>query len=296
MSSFKLALHSVSYSGAWRNQAYLSLEEFLRKAASFGYKGVELVGKRPHLSPFDLREKDVLALAEQMRELSLECACIAGYNDFSTDSGFAPMLEMQLIYVDKLAQFAKMLGCPRLRLFTGYETGAPYWPLWNTCVAAIRECCKRAAEYGIEIGIQNHHDIAVDAPSLAEFIAEVGEPNCGAMFDAWAPMAQGLDLSAGVKMLSGKIIFTTAADYRRVKRFNYNPNLVNYAPGADLLKAVPMGQGFVDYKTFFAALHEIGYDGYVSYEMCSELEGGGSIANLDRCAKSFVRYMKDIIT
>ena len=289
----KLALHSVSYAGLWQNQARLGLGDFLKKAAALSYQGVELMGKRPHLSALDMDDAKLDELAERLRELSLECACIAGYTNFTAGGGFVPMLEMQLIYVDSLINAARRLGCPIIRIFTGYEAdGAPYWAQWNACVAAIRECCRRAAAYGVDIGIQNHHDIAVDPESMAEMIDEIGEPNCKAMFDAWAPMAQGYDLKAAVRALADKIAFTTAADYRRVPRHRYNPNLVNYEQGADLLRAVPMGRGFIDYEAFFKALKAAGYDGYVSYEMCSELAGGGSEANLDMYAANFVRYMQ----
>jgi len=68
---------------------------------------------------------------------------------------------------------------------------------------------------------------------------------------------------------------------------------VNYERQIDVVRAVPMGKGFIDYRGFFGALREVGFDGYVGYEMCSMLEGGGSEENLDRCARTFVEYMKN---
>jgi sugar phosphate isomerase/epimerase len=53
-----------------------------------------------------------------------------------------------------------------------------------------------------------------------------------------------------------------------------------------------MGTGFVDYPSFFSALEEAGYQGWVAYEMCAILKGGGSIENLDRCAQTFLGYMR----
>jgi sugar phosphate isomerase/epimerase len=58
------------------------------------------------------------------------------------------------------------------------------------------------------------------------------------------------------------------------------------------MRAVPMGQGIIDYKTFFNTLKKIGYQGYLAYEMCEVLEGGGSIENLDRAARAFLKYVK----
>jgi sugar phosphate isomerase/epimerase len=89
------------------------------------------------------------------------------------------------------------------------------------------------------------------------------------------------------------IVHTTVADYVRRPRFHYQPRLVNYVQKPDVIRAVPMGEGFIDYRGFFNALKANGYDGYVAYEMCSVLEGGGSEDNLDRCAKQFVEYMRE---
>jgi sugar phosphate isomerase/epimerase len=54
-----------------------------------------------------------------------------------------------------------------------------------------------------------------------------------------------------------------------------------------------MGEGMIDYPAFLGALREAGYDGGVAYEMCSPLQGGGSLENLDRCAGKFVDYLRD---
>jgi hypothetical protein len=46
-----------------------------------------------------------------------------------------------------------------------------------------------------------------------------------------------------------------------------------------------------DTGILLAALRDGGYRGPVAYEMCSPLRGGGSIENLDRCARKFLEYM-----
>jgi sugar phosphate isomerase/epimerase len=53
-----------------------------------------------------------------------------------------------------------------------------------------------------------------------------------------------------------------------------------------------VGEGIIDYELFIGALKEIGYQGYLVYEMCEVLEGGGSIENLDDTARKFLDYVK----
>jgi sugar phosphate isomerase/epimerase len=143
----------------------------------------------------------------------------------------------------------------------------------------------------VTIGVQNHHDNACDFESLSDLLQEVGAANCKAMFDAWAPALQGTDLVKAVKRMAPHMVHTTVADYVKRPRFRYHTDLINYTREIDAIRAVPMGEGFIDYRGFFQALKESGYDGFVAYEMCSYLRGGGSEANLDRCARKFLDYM-----
>ncbi len=151
---------------------------------------------------------------------------------------------------------------------------------------------RQAARFDVTIGVQNHHDTAVHHDSLFDLLEEIAEPNCKAMFDAWAPALQGVDLAAAVRKMAPYFVHTTVADYVRRPRFRYEPALVNYTRQTDAVRTVPMGEGFIDYPAFFAALKEAGYSGSVAYEMCSPLRGGGSEENLDRCARQFQRYME----
>jgi sugar phosphate isomerase/epimerase len=88
------------------------------------------------------------------------------------------------------------------------------------------------------------------------------------------------------------MINTIAADYVMQPRFTYVPDLTNYREEQPVMRAVPMGEGIVDYDTWFTTLKEIGYRGWIVYEMCEVLDGGGSIENLDSTARKFLAYMK----
>jgi sugar phosphate isomerase/epimerase len=141
------------------------------------------------------------------------------------------------------------------------------------------------------VGVQNHHDLACGFESLYDLIQEVDEPNCRAMFDAWAPALHGVDLPAAASHMGKITVFTTMADYQLRPRYHYRPALVNYEKSLPMLQAVPMGEGFIDYTTFLAALEEAGFAGRVAYEMCSPLRGGGSIQNLDSYARKFLEFV-----
>jgi len=290
----KTALHTISYGGVWPGQASLPLERIVGKAAALGYDGLMVAGKRPHASILDMDADARARLRGLMEEKGVGLACIAGYNDFcgGAERPDVPFREMQIQHIAELARLARDLGGSLVRIFTGFEReGVSYDLQWGWCVQAVKECARRASGFGVTIGVQNHHDIAGHYESVLDLLTDVDEPNCKAMFDAWSPALQGVDLVAAARTMAPHVVQTTVADYVRRPRFRYVPSLVNYERQADVIRAVPMGEGFIDYAGFLGALRDGGFDGTVAYEMCSLLRGGGGEANLDRCARRFLSWM-----
>jgi sugar phosphate isomerase/epimerase len=180
-------------------------------------------------------------------------------------------------------------------VFTGYESAhATPHAQWKITVDALRECARRAADVGVTVGVQNHHDIACGYESLYDLIQEIDHPNCRAMFDAWAPALHGVDIVEAATKLAPFTVHTTVANYQMRQRYRYVPALVNYEKATPSIQAVPMDEGFIDYPAFLSALEAGGYSGGVAYEMCSPLLGGGGMENLDRYASKFIGYMRAI--
>jgi sugar phosphate isomerase/epimerase len=294
----RAALHSIGYAGVWRGQARLSVDDFLKKAKQLGYEGVALMAKRPHVSPYDYDDKARKALRARLDELGLKLAFLAGYTDFTAgiDKPGIPHLEIQALYVGEVARLARDLGTPMVRIFTGYERpGVPYDKQYELVVEGLKMAGREAARHGVTLAVQNHHDIAIHHDAMGWLIKEVGLPNVKVGWDAWSPQLEGLsapEIRRSVLSMKPWLVNTIAADYVRLPRFTYQNELTNYRAQESVMRAVPMGKGIVDYKTFIGALREIGYQGFIAYEMCEVLEGGGSIENLDRTARQFLSYIK----
>ena len=287
-------LFSVSYAGLW-GQDTLDLEAFISKAASLGYPAVEIMAKRPHLSVLDFDTDRLERLAQVASKNGIEIATVAGYTDFTSGARNAevPFVEMQLLYIRRLAEMANKLGAKIVRVFTGYATDdAAYHGDWEKCVKALREGAALAQEYGVCIGVQNHHDTAISTDAYVEFLDDVDHPNCRAMYDPWVPAVLEEDLYANARRLAPRMVQSTLADYVRLQRWAYMPGLVNYRELPAMVRAVPLGQGFIDLSSFVRGLKDGGFDGYLCYEMCSPLRGGGSMANLDRTAAESLDVLK----
>ncbi len=282
-------LFSVSYAGAW-GQHRLGIVPFLEKAAGLGYSAVMLGGKRPHLSPVDFSNAESVAeIRAAAQKLKLDVATIAAYTDFTSGRQAAevPFVEMQVLYVRQLAELGRALGAKIVRVFSGYFTDlADHHADWTKCVTALRECAAVCADYGLILGVQNHHDVGVDVAAFRELLDEINHPNAKAMFDPWSIGLHGADLYRSAKEMAPRMVQTTLADYIKVPRWQYRPALINYQPiEPAAVKAVPLGEGFLDLDGFFRGLREGGFEGYVAYEICSPIRGGGSETNLDAAAK-----------
>ncbi|HET7839321.1 MAG TPA: sugar phosphate isomerase/epimerase family protein [Rectinemataceae bacterium] len=290
----RLGLFSVSYAGLWGQHA-LSAPAFIRKAGALGYEGVLLMAKRPHLSVLDAGADELREIEAALDGAGVQLIGLAAYNDFLLKGAAElPVLEMQLSYVRECIGLTRRLGGGLVRVFTGYERAdEPYQRQWAGLVAALRECGRMAEDEGIVIAVQNHHDLAVDSEAMARLLDEVGMPNVRAGYDAWSPALRGEELEAGALDMAPRTAMTIAADYCRLPRWRYVPSLVNYERlEPDLVQAVAMGEGFIDYDGFFSALERGGFDGWAVYEMCSPLAGGPSEANLDAKAAAFVAWMR----
>jgi sugar phosphate isomerase/epimerase len=294
----KTCLHSVSYMGIWRGQATLTVDEFLVKAKELGFDGVMLAAKRPHVSLIDYDDAARQKLRSRLKELGLELVCLAGYTDFTAgaDKAGIPNVEMQAIYVGELARLARDLGTNMVRIYTGYERpDLPYDKQYAMVVEGLQLAGKIAAKYGITLAIQNHHDIAIHHDAMKWLLDEVNLPNVKAAFDCWSPTLEGLspeEIKKAIYTMKPYLVHTTTADYKELPRFKYDMPQTNYLRLESQMRAVPIGEGFLDYKNFINTLKEIGYQGYIAYEMCEVLEGGGSIENLDKSAKTFLEYVK----
>jgi sugar phosphate isomerase/epimerase len=291
----QLGLFSISYGGLW-GQAALDLRAFIRRAASLGFDAVMLAGKRPHLSPLDFDESAVALLRDELAAARVKCSVVAAYTDLApAPAAEVPMLELQIAYVDSLCRIGAALGASVVRVFTAYETpGQAPHAAWHRVVGTLREMCDRAAASKMTVAVQNHHDVGLHTDALLELLHDVDRPNCKLGFDAWSPALRGENLYEAAKRAAPHTAITTNADYIRLARYRYRPELVNYEPATpELVRAVPFGTGFIDYPAFFRGLRDGGFDGLATFEMCSPIRGGGALENLDDYAKTYLRWMRE---
>jgi protein FrlC len=292
----KIALHSVSYSGTVTpDQAALPLMEVMRKAAQLGFDGITLAAKRPHALPLDLSPVDREQIVEAAADLGLEIACIAGYNDFCHTSAFDR--EINLAYTIECIKLARDVGAPIVRTFASgmgdlhQRASVSQQIQWT--IALAKEVAQVAEDLGVTLVIQNHSPIGNDVHSLRQIVDGVDSPAYKAAIDCPLLTSSGVDYAEGLGACEDVMAFTTAGDWR------FYPGPIARSPGGQVVTRrelmVPLGQGECDWPAFLKLLREIGYDGWINYEMCSPAREGGSEANLDRIASASLAYIRRAI-
>src|SRR5262245_38140844 len=177
----KLALHSVSYAGVWPGQAALPIERVIAKARALGAEGVMLMAKRPHGSVLDLDRRRLDELRTELDRHGVAAACVAGYTGAAAGWDYPdnPYPEKEVLYGTRLAEIAAALGAKVVRVFTAYERpGDALARVHERVVRVLRESADRAAEHGVTVGVQNHHDHACHYLALRDLLDEVHRPNC----------------------------------------------------------------------------------------------------------------------
>ena len=114
-------------------------------------------------------------------------------------------------------------------------------------VKGLRLAAREAAECGVTLMVQNHHDLACHHDQFVTLLEDVGESNVRAAFDAWAPHLQGVrgeELVRAVEKVGPWIEFTTVADYEIQARFRYDAQRVTTF-AKSRLTCVPSRRGAV---------------------------------------------------
>jgi sugar phosphate isomerase/epimerase len=293
----KLGLYSITYLGVWYRGPALTLEHVIDRAHQYGYAGVEIDGKRPHGNPLDLPAERCREVRVRASEAGVPIYAVAANNDFS--SPIPEHRESQLVYVRELIRMTADLGASVLRMFCAwpgvtlgpnggqYDVARRVWRVaqddageayaWDRCRGGLIEAARWAADHGVILALQNHPPVISDHRDMLRMIAEVGTPSLKACFDA--PLAHMQGLSAkGMRDAAGEVgplqvLSHFGGEYER-------------GPDGRVAGVVWNRDGSRTpehfYAEFLRGMADIGYEGYVGYELCHPLpQVDGVTAGLD---------------
>jgi len=308
----KLGLYSITYLGVWYRGRALTIEELIDRAREYGYQGIEIDGKRPHGSPLDWPRRRCQDLQLKARDAGIKIYAVAANNDFS--SPVPEYRESQLLYVRDLIRMTADLGVRTLRIFAAWPgltitpEGARYtkarqiWrdahlestaeQTWAWCRDGLAEAARWGGELGVTLALQNHAPVTNSPADMLQMIRDVGSPHLKACLDAPLAAKQGVtSMQHTAREVAGLQVLTHfGGEYERAADGSVRGLVRN--PDETL---TPENY----YLDFALGMQEIGYDGYIGYELCHPLPKvngepvGIEFADLN--ARLAAEYMRGIL-
>jgi sugar phosphate isomerase/epimerase len=283
--TMKVGLYSITYLGLWYRGEALTLPQMIQKAKQYGYDGIEIDGKRPHGNPLDWPAARCRELRSMADDEGIEIYGVAANNDFSNP--VPEVREAQICFVRELTRMTANLRAQTLRMFLAwwgvtrhpqlatYDIAEGLWPIihekfsseeiWDWCRDALVECARYAGEEGITLALQNHRPIIKDHRDVLRMVEEVGSPHLKVCLDA--PLLPDRSTAAirqaAQEVGSLQVLSHFGGEFERrpdgsIRGYERNDGVV----GEETNRY---------YRDFIRSMAEIGYNGYIGYELCHQL-------------------------
>lgn len=301
-SNMKVGLYSITFLGVWYRGEALPLEEMIKRARKYGYEGIEIDGKRPHGNPLDWPTKRCKKLRSLSQGEGIEIHGVAANNDFS--SPIPEYRECQIAYVKELIRMTSDLGARTLRMFLAwpgvtkhpqiaqYTIARDIWKyihqkfkaeeIWAWCREGMVECTRYAENAGVILALQNHAPVIRDYRDVLKMVKEVNSPN--------------LKVSLDAPIMADK----SPENIQRAAKAVGDLQVLSHFGGEYERDKDGKVKGAAFYKPFIRAMHEIGYSGYLSYELCHSLPVvNGQTVGIEYAEKNALlaaEFMRGLIT
>jgi len=297
----KPGLYSITFLGVWYRGEALPLEDVVKRAKKYGYTGMEIDGKRPHGNPLDWPKSRCKELRSFADSQGIDIYGVAANNDFS--SPVPEHRQAQIAYVHGLIRMASDFGAKTLRVFLGwpgvtkhpqiarYDIAASIWEFshkgfskeetWGWCREGLVECARYAGDAGVTLALQNHHPIIETHKDVLRMVKEVNSPHLKVSLDV--PI---------MPVKTPEVIRQAAQDVGPLQVLSHFGGEYERGPDGKV-------KGEAYYKPFVKAMKEIGYSGYIGYELCHPLpkvkgETVG-VEYAEKNAQMAAEFMRDLI-
>jgi sugar phosphate isomerase/epimerase len=289
----KFSLFTVTYAGLFYDGKALTVEQQIHKAKQLGFDGLAIETKRPVASPLDLSKADRASIKAVAANEGIELVAIESLSNFC--GNLMEERENNLAMMRYVLELAHDLGVNMVKIFAAwpgiindeipamygpYDRGNYFKPLfaadlkiWHRAVEGIREVADWSADMGITLVLQNHGPVLT--PGYEDVLAmtkEVDRPN----------------LREAVEKCSEYIRYTHYGAW----------NFSESEDGEIILDPAPGHGGKINYETFIEALHQHGYDGWLTSEYCLPVLRNHKlcgIEDIDEATRRGLRYMKQLV-
>jgi L-ribulose-5-phosphate 3-epimerase len=277
----------------------LPLREGLKTAKELGADGVQIYAVDGEMAPENLNSSSRKELKDYISSLGLEISALCG--DLGGHGFQDREMNPQKIEKSKrILDLAVDLGTNIVTTHIGIIPEDPASPVLESMQKACEDLGVYAKSLNAYFAIETGPETSF---RLKTFLDTLSTNGVSVNFDpANMVMVTGDDPVEGVKLLKDYIVHTHVKDGVRYKPVDPRNvyGALGYGGGVDheqiakmvtegkYFRELPLGEGKVDFPSYFAALQEIGYQGYLTIER----EVGTNPVHEIREAVTFLRTFK----
>ncbi|CAB1074845.1 Uncharacterized isomerase/epimerase [Olavius algarvensis Delta 1 endosymbiont] len=238
-----------------------SLNEAIEIIARIGFKGVEILGDRPHLYPPDFDEIQLTQLTEVLEKNDMKLTNLNSFTLFAVGDTYLPSWiepdkdrrEIRIQHTLDSLKVAKQIGCPNISIPPGGPLdGMARSQAMQLFHQGLDRVVSLAEELGIRILVEPEPDLMIETTGqFKEFIKDVRSEAIGLNFDIGHFFCVGEDPKAAFEELFQWVGHVHIEDIDPDREHNH----------------LIAGRGGIEFKDIFSSMAQLGYSGDISLEL-----------------------------
>lgn len=251
-----------------------SIEETARILADIGYDGIELMCDRPHAWPADVTPAKIASIRAALKETKLEVSNLNAFMMSAEPNGsfhYPSWIEpdparraRRRQHTIDCIEIARQVGGTRISTEPGGPLeGRPAAQMMKEFHAELAPAVAAAEKAGIELNIEPEPGLLIEnGDQFEEFMSGVTSSAVGLNFDMGHFYCVGQDPAELIRRFGTRARHFHLEDIAADRKHFH----------------LPPGQGAMDYDSIFAALNDVGYDGWVTVELYPFLDDAPRLA------------------
>ena len=254
-----------------------SLYEAIEKIARIGFKGVEIMGDRPHLYPPDFGESQMERLNEVIARNKIKVTNLNSFTLFAVGDTYLPSWiepdkdrrDIRIRHTLDSLKIAKKFGCPNISIPPGGPLDGLARPeAMQLFHQGLAQVVSLAEELGVMILVEPEPDLMIETTAqFKEFIKDVQSKAIGLNFDIGHFFCVGEDPRWAFEELFQWVGHVHLEDIDPNREHNH----------------LVAGRGAIEFKEIFASMAQLGYTGDISLELytCQDMPEKAGQESLD---------------
>lgn len=238
-----------------------TLVDALEKISHLGFKGVEIMGDRPHLYPPDYGESEIKRLNESIRKTDLKVTNLNSFTLFAVGDTYLPSWiepekerrEIRIRHTLDSLKVAKQLGCANISIPPGGPLdGISRAQAMRLFHRGLEKVTPLAEELDMKLLVEPEPDLMIETTAqFKDFIADVESTSIGINFDIGHFFCAGEDPQAAFEELYQWVGHVHIEDIASSREHNH----------------LIAGRGAIQFKSVFESMVRLGYRGDISLEL-----------------------------